>query len=368
MIKRNKFYVIGLMSGTSCDGLSIAYCEVSFKPKNLKVLKFENYSYSKSFQINIMKAREFKTSDIINLSFKLGNIWADMVYNFIKKFKIKRIDLISSHGQTIYHDSTKKVTFQIGEVEFITRKFNVPVAYDFRIGDIVFGGEGAPLIPFFDEFLFGDNDKIMCLLNIGGISNITITGGGIKTFGFDTGPGNSLMDWAVRIYTKDRESYDKNGFLASKGVINYSKIERFMKNPFFHKKPPKSLDREEFGIEFIKKSFDFKKEKIEDILATLNYFTALCVKYSVDKFVKAEISEVVVSGGGSFNNTLMNNLQKLFKDIPVNSILKYNIHPLAKEAAGFALLGACRVAGIPSNCPNVTGAKKRVVLGKLSLP
>ncbi|MCX7642132.1 MAG: anhydro-N-acetylmuramic acid kinase [Elusimicrobiales bacterium] len=368
MRKKNKFYVIGLMSGTSCDGLSIAYCEISFNPKYLKVIQFENFTYSKVLQINIMKARELKTQNVAELNFKLGIIWSDMIGKFIKKFGIKKIDLISSHGQTIYHNSSRRITFQIGEVEFIARKFNVPVAYDFRVGDIVFGGEGAPLIPFFDEFLFGDNTKAICLLNIGGISNITITGGGVKTFGFDTGPGNSLMDWAIRIYTNDRESYDKNGFLASKGVINYSKIERFIKNPFFHKKPPKSLDREEFGIEFIRKSFDFKNEKIEDILATLNYFTALCVKYSVDRFVKTEISEVIVSGGGSFNNTLMNNLKKLFKNISVNNISKYNIHPLAKEAAGFALLGACRVAGIPSNCPTVTGAKEKVILGKLSLP
>lgn len=366
-MRKDRVYVIGLMSGTSCDGLSIAYCEISFKKRRIKVIEFENISYSKELQNRIMKARELKTAQLARLSFNLGYLWSLMVERFIKKHRIKRIDLISSHGQTVYHNSKDKLTLQIGEVEFITRRLGIPVAYDFRIGDIVVGGEGAPLIPFLDEFLFGRAKKPVCLLNIGGIANITITGRGVKTYGFDIGPGNSLMDWACKIYSNERILYDKDGKLAAKGVVDQSKIDAFMKNPFFNKKPPKSLDREEFGEEFVRKNFDFKKERIEDILATLNFFTAYSLKYALDRFVKESISEVIVSGGGVFNRTLINNIRKLLKGIDVKDISAYGIHPLAKEAAGFALLGAARILNIPSNCPSVTGAKRKVVLGKLSL-
>lgn len=364
----DKLYVIGLMSGTSCDGLSMAYCEILFKKRKIRVINFENIPYSLELQQRIMMARELKTAEIVKLSFDIGRIWALMLGKFIKKHKIKKVDLISSHGQTVYHSSKERVTLQIGEVEFITRRFNVAVAYDFRVGDIVVGGEGAPLIPFMDEFLFGDNKKPVCLLNIGGIANITITGKGVKTYGFDTGPGNTLMDWAIRIYTNGRLSYDKDGKLASKGNVDHIKIKRFIKNPFFNRKPPKSLDREEFGKDFVIKNFDFKKERIEDILATLNFFTAFCIRYAIDRFVKEGIDKLIVSGGGVYNKTLMENLRKTFNGINVESISKYNIHPLAKEAAGFALLGAARLLNIPSNCPYVTGAEKKIVLGKLSLP
>lgn len=364
----NKLYVIGLMSGTSCDGLSVAYCEIVFKKRKIRVIDFENIPYSLELQQRIMMARELKTAELVRLSFDLGRMWALMVERFIKKYRIKKVDLISSHGQTVYHSSKERVTLQIGEVEFMTRKFNVAVAYDFRIGDVVVGGEGAPLIPFMDEFLFGESKKPVCLLNIGGISNITLTGKGIKTYGFDTGPGNTLMDWAVRIYSNGKLNYDRNGDLASKGRVNHVKIKEFIKNPFFNKKPPKSLDREEFGKDFVIKNFDFKKEKIEDILATLNFFTAFCIKYAIDRFVKEDIDKIIVSGGGVFNSTLMENLRKIFDGIDVESISKYKIHPLAKEAAGFALLGAARLLNIPSNCPYVTGANKKVVLGKISLP
>ncbi len=363
---KSEVYVIGLMSGTSADGLSIAYCKVSFHQRRLEVINFKNYPYSLLLQKKIMTAREMKISEIVKLDFALGRLWSLMIERFIKEFGIKKIDLIATHGQTIYHSSKEKVTFQIGEPEFISRKFNIPVVYDFRRGDIVYGGEGAPLIPFMDEFMFGDREKPVIVLNIGGIANITLTGKGVITRGFDVGPGNSLMDWAVRIYSSGRMRYDKNGALASRGLVDFDKIEKFLKDPFFSKKPPKSLDREEFGERFVRENFDFKKEKIEDILATLNFFTAVCVKIGVERFIKINPSEVIVCGGGVFNKKLMRNLFDAFIGVEVKSIAEYGIHPLAKEAAGFALLGAARVFNIPSNCPSVTGAKRRVVLGKLS--
>ncbi len=365
---RRDLYVIGLMSGTSADGLSVAYCRISFNKRRVEVIHFKTYSYSLQLQERIMKARGMSIDEIVRLDFDLGKLWAKMLENFVKIFNIKKIDLISSHGQTVYHNSRENLTLQIGEVEFISRRFNLPVAYDFRRADTVLNGEGAPLIAFMDEFMFGNRKKPVVLLNIGGVSNITLTGGNIRTIGFDVGPGNSLMDWAVRIYSNGRRRYDKNGALASRGLVNFNKIEQFLKNPFFLKKPPKSLDREEFGEKFVRENFDFKRERIEDILATLNFFTAVSVRFAVKRFIKVKPSEIIVSGGGVFNKKLMINLRDAFYDTDVRSISDYGIHPLAKEAAGFALLGAARLLDIPSNCPSVTGAKKKVVLGKLSFP
>lgn len=367
-MKTNYIYAIGLMSGTSSDGLSIAYCKISFQKRIISVIAHKTYPYSHVLQEKIMKARDLGVREIACLNYDMGKIWASMIERFIREFKIKRIDVISSHGQTIYHSSKDKVTYQIGEVEFITRRFKIPVAYDFRTGDIVSDGQGAPLISFLDEFLFGDFPKPVVLLNVGGIANLTICGGGVKVFGFDVGPGNSLMDWAVRIYSGGRLRYDKDGKLASKGIVDFDKIERFLKNPFFFKKPPKSLDREEFGERFVIENFDFKKEKIEDILATLNFFTAICIRIAIDRFTIPKPTSVIVSGGGVFNKKLMENLFIVLNGIELKSISDYGIHPLAKEAAGFALLGAARLLNIPSNCPSVTGAKEKIVLGKLSFP
>lgn len=361
---------IGLMSGTSADGLTAAYCLIDFGKRKIDVEAFKNYEYDLKLKKRIIEARSLSLKEIVKLHYDLGGIWSDMIIKFLKEFNIRKskIDLISSHGQTVYHSSSDKITFQIGEPEFISRNLDIPVAYDFRVGDIIFGGEGAPLIPFMDEFLFGEEKNPVCLLNIGGISNISVVGRGVKTYGFDVGPGNTLMDWAIGLYTGGKKTYDKDGYIASKGSINFKKIDYFMKNKFFYQKPPKSLDREEFGKEFVLENFDFKKEKIEDILATLNFFTAKSVEISLKKFVKEKISKLIISGGGVFNKTLFSNISALLNNISVESIEKYGIHPLSKEAAGFALLGAARLFGIKSNILSVTGARKSIVLGKISSP
>ncbi len=359
---------IGLMSGTSADGLSVVYARICFSKRKVDLIKYKTYNYEKKLTLKIINARDFKLHDIVELHYELGKVWYDMVKRFLKEFKIKPsdVDLIASHGQTVYHSSLKKQTYQIGEVEFISRLLKIPVVYDFRVGDIVFGGEGAPLVPFFDEFLFGKNNFPVGLLNIGGVSNITVTGSGIKTYGFDIGPGNTLMDWAISIYSNGKKRYDRDGNLALKGKVDFRKIERFMKNSFFNLPPPKSLDREEFGKEFVLKNFDFQKENIEDILATLNYFTAYSVYYSVRRFVKERIKKLIISGGGVYNKTLFENIRKLLSDVEVESIEKYKIHPLAKEPLAFALLGAARFLNVASNVVSVTGAKNKVVLGKIS--
>ncbi|MEW5951856.1 MAG: anhydro-N-acetylmuramic acid kinase [Elusimicrobiota bacterium] len=358
--------VLGLMSGTSADGLSLAYCAVNIRKRLVKVFAYHSFEYPPDLKREIESARDLKLEKISALNFKLGKIWASYCVKFLKKFSLPNPDIVSSHGQTVYHSSKQKHTLQIGEISFITEKLKIPGVCDFRPQDMAAGGEGAPLVPFFDEFLFGEKEPA-ALLNIGGVANISVTGKNIKTFGFDVGPGNSLMDWAVSVYSCGKKTYDKNGEWALKGKPDLDKIKKMLSAPFFSKKPPKSLDREEFGLKFLKSNFNLSKEKKEDVLATLNLFSAFCVKKSFS-FFNVLPEKVIVSGGGALNNATMKNLSSLLPFARVISIKDFGIHPLAKEPAAFALIGALAWLNIP-NCPfSSTGASGPRILGKISYP
>ncbi len=353
------------MSGTSADGLSMAYCIIDIGNKKIKTLAFDSRDYSKDIRNRIISARDMKVPQLSALNFELGRLWANMCKNFLKKFSLPLPSLVSSHGQTVFHDSLGKNTLQIGEASFIAEELKVPVVCDFRPMDIAAGGEGAPLVPFFDEFLFAEKMPV-ALLNIGGVANISLVGKNIKTFGFDIGPGNSLMDWAISYYSNGRLSFDKDGKWALAGSPDKKKVENILKLSFFRKSPPKSLDREEFGFEFFKKNFSHMKK--EDALATLNYLTALGIKKAVEDFLHPKPVKIIVSGGGALNPALMKNLSVLLNGIEVISISSLGMHPLAKEPAAFALLGAMAWLGIP-NCPySSTGARGKRILGKILYP
>ncbi len=358
--------VLGLMSGTSADGLSLAYCIINVKERRLKVKAYSSYDYPLKLRKEIEQARSLDLSRISALHFRLGRLWADMCRDFLDKFRLPVPDLVSSHGQTVFHDSKKKITLQIGEISFITEKLKTAGVSDFRPQDIAAGGEGAPLVPFFDEFIFSGK-KPCALLNVGGVANISLVARGRKTLGFDVGPGNSLMDWAVSFYSKGRLAYDRNGEWAMRGKADAGRAAAFLKLPFFSKLPPKSLDREDFGLDFLTKNFDLAKEKKEDVLATLNLFTALCVKRSFSSLPRRP-EKLIVSGGGAFNRALMKNLAVALPFCAVESIEKYGFHPLSKEPAAFALLGALCFMAKP-NCPyTATGARGKRILGKISYP
>jgi anhydro-N-acetylmuramic acid kinase len=244
----------------------------------------------------------------------------------------------------------------------------VPVVSDFRPRDMAAGGEGAPLIPFMDEYLFGKGAPRL-LQNIGGIGNIAVAGRGIKTFGFDTGPGNCLMDDAVRIYTNGKMAYDKDGKLAAAGTPDTAKVAQWLKTPFFSRKPPKSLDRAEFGPQFLRKHFGaLTARNIGDALATLNYFTAASIALAVRRFIapKCNPAELIISGGGALNPALMKNIAALCSPLKVSRISEHGIGELAKEPACFALLAHLAVNGLPNHCPAATGARGLRILGKIT--
>lgn len=371
-----KHKILGLMSGTSADGLSIALCETA--GRGLKVLKFSNYPYSAALQARIISARAMRASELSALNFELGRLWAAMTGKFCRAHKIayKSIAVIGSHGQTVWHSSPPRGgapgkrgdTMQIGEASFLAEETGRPVVCDFRPADIAAGGEGAPLIPFMDEFLFGGGTPA-ALQNIGGVGNIAFVGKGIKTFGFDTGPGNSLMDTAAAEISGGKLSCDRDGAWASAGTPDLAKVHELLEAPFFKRRPPKSLDRGEFSLGFIKKNFPGRlaKKSAPDLLASLNLFTAASIALAFRNYAPRGTRELIVSGGGALNPALMDNIAALLlpSGVRVRSCAELGLHPLAKEPACFALLAWLALNGRVNHCPSATGARGPRVLGKI---
>lgn len=356
---------LGLMSGTSADGLTI--CAVRVAP--FKIICFKNYIYPKGLQQKLLTAFELTAPALSQLNYELGHQYAQLTKRFLKEFHIKKsqLEVIGSHGQTIYHGPHDKTpnTLQIAEPSFLRVALGVPVVSDFRAKDIALGGEGAPLMPFFDEYIFGKKEPKI-LLNIGGISNFSLVGKNIKTFGFDAGPGNTLMDLCTQQFFNC--PFDKNGDLAARGNADKNYVNKLLSQKYFVQKPPKSLDKNAFGADYLKRYFSTEKfANPYDLLATLNYFTAAAVANQIIRFVpKKHQQELVVSGGGCYNKTLLKNLQNCLPHLRVSSTLDYHIDPQAKEAAAFALFAHLALHHQINHCAYATGAKQNTILGKIS--
>jgi anhydro-N-acetylmuramic acid kinase len=364
----NKKYVLGLMSGTSADGVSIA--AITVKP--FRVIACKTYPYSGELQAAIISAPQLDAHGLSLLNFSLGKIFAEKTVLFLKEHHIaaKDVEVAGSHGQTICHYPQEKLphTFQLGEPSFIAEMAGIPVVSDFRPRDMAAGGEGAPLVPFMDEYLFGGG-KPKLLQNIGGIGNVAVAGKGIKTFGFDTGPGNCLMDDAVAQYTKSKMTFDRNGKFAAAGTPDKKLVEKWLKLPFFAQKPPKSLDRAQFNRVFLRSNFKgINSSNINNVLSTLNYFTAAAIAQSVKRFImpKAKAVEMIVSGGGALNPVLMRNIADLLSPIKVAASSAYGLDELAKEPACFALMAHLAYNGKTNHCPQATGAAGKRILGKIT--
>lgn len=359
-----KKLVLGLMSGTSADGLTVCAIE----PKPFRIVHFKNYPYHKTFQQKLLAAFSLKAPALSELHYEIGQHYAKTVLKFLKDFKLSsaQIEAVGMHGQTAYHGPQDKIpnTLQLGEPSFLAEALHVPVVSDFRARDIVLGGEGAPLMPFFDQYLWGRDKTPKMLLNIGGISNLALVGKNIQTSGFDCGPGNTLIDLACQQFY--HKPFDKGGHLAAQGTPNAQLVEKLLKQPFFSQKPPKSLDKNTFGKAYLNKYF--KETVPADLLATLTYFTAAAIAKSIQQFVPASSQkELIVSGGGCYNKTLMNYLAKLLPHVKVCTSLAYGIDPQAKESAAFALFAWLNLHRQINHCARATGAHKNTILGKMTL-
>ena len=353
----NKLY-LGIMSGTSADGLTLALLDVKAK----KLICFKNYIYPKNLQKEVLQVSAFNTAKLAELNFKLGEIYLILTQKFLKDFKINKenISAIGLHGQTVYHNGKIPCTLQIGEAAFLAKNLGIPVINNFRPSAIALSGQGAPLVPIFEDYFFAGKTPKM-LLNIGGISNVSFVQKN-KTFGFDCGPGNVLSDYAINKLSKGKQSFDKDGKTASLTKPDIKKAEEIAKQ-FLYKKII-SLDRNAFTKPFFEKYFPHLTQKD---LATLNYLTALIISQNIKKFILAKyrVKEMLISGGGIYNKTLINNLKKLMPELEINSLGSLN--PMAKEAACFAYLAYLAFNKIAVN-KKLIGTKKNTILGVLNLP
>lgn len=382
LMTKKKLRVAGLMSGTSADGIDVAIVELDGHKATL--IAFDMFPYSPKIRQGIFELFSPSTSHvdtICHMNFALGELFADALIRLADKNKIplSSIDLIGSHGQTIFHIpqgrpfNGKKIrsTLQIGEPSIIAERTGITIVADFRPRDIAAGGEGAPLVPFADYLLFSHKRKNRALQNIGGIANITwLAAGGTPEdiLAFDTGPGNMVIDQVTSLVTHGRKKYDAGGKLAAGGHVHEKLLTELMKNPYFRRRPPKTTGRELFGLQFTN---DFYKRSIEkglaplDILATVTAFTAGSIADASRRFLPAAIDEMILCGGGSWNKTLIQYLQAQLPQTKVVTMSDFGINPDAKEAISFAMLAYATIKGGPDNVPSATGAQKSVVLGKI---
>lgn len=362
---KNKTIALGLMSGTSCDGLTI--CAITAKP--FSIFAFKNYPYPAALQKKLLSAVTLRAPQLAQLHFELGKLYAQKTALFLKQTGLRPSQLMCAgmHGQTIYHGPQDKIpnTLQLAEPSFLATQLACPVVSNFREKDIALGGQGAPLIPFFDEVIFGKGAPKI-LLNLGGIANLSVVGKNIKTYGFDCGPANTLIDLACQKYR--HTPFDKNGAWAARGQADITRVKRLLAQPFFKQKPPKSLDKNTFGLAYLQKHFsDFGPARFYDLLATLTYFTAAGVAQAIAQFVPAaQRKQILVCGGGAQNKTLLSQLHQL-TDLPVQSTLEMGMHPQAKEAAAFALMAVYAMQGKSNHCARATGAKYNTILGRITL-
>jgi len=279
---------------------------------------------------------------------------------------LESIELIGSHGQTIYHEHRRN-TLQIGEGAVIAERTGIPVISDFRTSDIAAGGAGAPLVPFLDFRAFRHPKRGRIALNIGGIGNITVIPPGAAAddvIAFDTGPGNMVMDALVTRMTAGRQSYDKNGAIAAKGKIDRKLLSRLLRDPYFRKQPPKSAGREQYGAAFVEELLQ-TGIAMEDLIATATAFTASSIALAVKRFGSGDL---IASGGGVYNQTLMSEITALLPKVTIARSSDFGIDVDAKEAIAFALLAYESYHGRPANVPSATGARHPAILGKLSRP
>jgi anhydro-N-acetylmuramic acid kinase len=376
---KKKKLVIGLMSGTSVDGVDAALVEITGSGLDTKanLIEFRTYPYSQAVSDRIHTAFAGTVQDVCEANFVIGELFAESALRLIRDagLKPRDVDFIGSHGQTVYH-VTKNMegvtsTLQIGESAVIAERTGIVTISDFRTRDIAAGGSGAPLVPYVDFLLFRREGKTRALQNIGGIANVTVVPERMEdVFAFDTGPGNAAIDEISRRIMRDRTAYDQDGKLSALGTVDEELLDVLLAHPYLYIKPPKSTGRETFGKEFAFKLIEHYHEmKLLDLLATVCRFTAESIHAAYRDFILPdyEVSEIIVSGGGVHNATLVEHMRELFEPIPISTLEEKGFRGDAKEALAFAILANECVHQSACNVPGATGAEKRVVLGKICI-
>lgn len=362
---------IGLMSGTSLDGIDAVL--VQFENDQATVLKSSCIALPTKLKDEIKSLINPTTNEINRLTaldIQLGKLFTIAVNQLIDKANIQKeqISAIGSHGQTIRHLPTAEhpSTLQISDPNIIAELTGITTVADFRRRDMAAGGQGAPLVPAFHEKIFRDTKKNRVILNLGGIANITLLPADKNkaVTGFDTGPANTLMNhW---IQQQQNNSFDKNGKWASSGKVDENFLEQLLDDDYFKLAPPKSTGTEYFNAAWLtKKLSQFPFLAAEDVQASLAAFTATTIKDAINQHITKDntVDEIIICGGGVHNNFVLQLLTQYLPDIEINSSAKYGLDPDYIEATAFAWLAKQTMEHKPGNLPNVTGAKRPVILG-----
>ena len=376
--------VLGLMSGTSVDGVDAAISDIRKRGERLqvKLLAFDSLAYSSPLRNRILTvSKKGDVSEICHLNVLLGEVFAKAAHKVVKRsgLSVKKVQLIGSHGQTIYHRPQSvhepgigsiRSTFQIGEPAVIAERTGITTIAQFRARDLAAGGEGAPLAPYAHHVVFGHPSRSRLVVNLGGIANVTLLPAGSHLQGiraFDTGPCNMLLDGVMEILSHGKHLMDRGGKLAKQGRIDHRLLQQLLGHPYIMKTPPKSTGREEFGLPFIRRTLRKARRhdlSQADVLATCCRFIALSIR-GAQNSMKRVIDEVVVGGGGVYNRAVMADLARVFHPVPVKPMEDYGSHSKAFEAQAFAVLAYQTLQGRASNVPSVTGASRQVILGSV---
>lgn len=376
--------IIGLMSGTSLDGIDAALVEIDGTGEHdvsARVIQSVTIDYDAARREAIHAAIVAGTAEALcGLHADLGEWLAEAVLRVCDEAGVATdsIDAVGSHGQTVWHRppsaDTRGATLQLGDAATIAERTGIAVVHDFRTRDMAAGGQGAPLVPWADRVLFAAEGKRRALQNIGGIANVSLVpprGERGPVFAFDTGPGNALIDAAVELATDGRATFDRDGRLAERGEVDQALLADLLRHPYFAGDPPKSTGREEFGRPFVARMVEALRPEGDrdwlELVATLTELTARTIADAYHRWlVPRGVDEVVVTGGGARNPTLMGRIRALVDPLPVVDAAEAGIDAGAKEAVAFALLAWAHLRGIPANVPEATGAAGPRVLGSFT--
>jgi anhydro-N-acetylmuramic acid kinase len=366
--------VLGLLSGTSADGIDAALVRISGQAMETRceIVAFSTTPFPERHRDQILGLGTANAETLCRYNFILGELFADAALALLQQagFKRAQVDLVGSHGQTVCHiprgQHERGATLQLGEADVLAERIGAPVVSDFRTRDIAAGGEGAPLSAFVDYMLFRPDVGAKLTLNLGGIANLTVVTPNVDdVFAFDTGPANMPIDEAVRIVTDGKEQFDSNGARAAAGKVDENLLRKLLAHAYLPLPPPKTTGREMFGRDFVLPILRGKgSTSTDDVIATLTAFTAHSIRNAIEEFVlpRQRPLEMLVSGGGVHNPVLMDHLRRLLPGLGVVVLDQ----PDAKEALLFAVLANETMHGNPNNLPNATGARWPVVLGKIS--
>src|SRR5215467_6657627 len=397
---RHSALVLGMMSGTSLDGIDAALVKISGAPPHLKIdlVNHTHQPFAPEVRQEILRVAEqnpLTPGEFSRLHGGLGHVYAEAALAACRKFRIPpgSVDLIGNHGQTVFHQGPDRTgrrrqagtrksagflsvpsTLQLGDGSVIAARTGITTVSDFRPADVALGGQGAPLVPFADYALYRHPRLGRVSLNIGGIANVTVIPAKAKPSevrAFDTGPGNMLIDALVQDLTRGRQRYDQDARIARRGHLHRELLAQLLREPYFQRKPPKSTGREYFGAAYVKEILArARRYKLnpQDLIHTVTVLTARSIAAALRRFVlpRESISQLIVSGGGAQNPLLMSELAALLPDLVLLPSARFNVPTDANEALAFAVLAYETFHRRPSNLPTATGARGPAILGKIS--